>query len=183
MRAGTSARSIPTRLRLRRAVDGRQRHKIWEVRSRTRRAKRGDTRDRGLLARRSPRGADSFINSVLERCRQLEQFPELGPVRHDGVPMLAASSTPGSTRPDTQEEDEEWRSWWTQLPDFIKPDYPLDIPPNRMPFVRYVFTAVGAPRFCPQPPVAGPGPARAATARPASAPTGRISRRSCSCGG
>src|SRR5829696_9960392 len=32
---------------------------------------------------------------------------------------------------DTQEEDEEWRSWWTQLPDFIKPDYPLDIPPNR----------------------------------------------------
>ena len=51
---------------------------------------------------------------------------------------------------DTQEEDEEWRSWWTQLPDFIKPDYPLDIPPNRMPFVRYVFTAVGAPRFCPQ---------------------------------
>ena len=50
----------------------------------------------------------------------------------------------------TQEEDEEWRSWWAQLPDFIKPDYPLDIPPNRMPFVRYVFTAVGAPRFCPQ---------------------------------
>jgi len=49
----------------------------------------------------------------------------------------------------TQEEDEEWRSWWTQLPDFIKPDYPLDLPPCRMPFARYVFTDVGAPRFCP----------------------------------
>ena len=49
-----------------------------------------------------------------------------------------------------EEEEEEWRSWWAQLPDFIKPDYPLDIPPNRMPFVRYVFTDVGAPRFCPQ---------------------------------
>ena len=50
----------------------------------------------------------------------------------------------------TEEEDEEWRSWWTQLPDFIKPDYPLDLPPNRMPAARYLFTAVGAPRFCPQ---------------------------------
>jgi hypothetical protein len=51
---------------------------------------------------------------------------------------------------ETRDEDEEWRSWWTQLPDFIKPDYPLDLPPNRMPAARYLFTAVGAPRFCPQ---------------------------------
>ena len=49
-----------------------------------------------------------------------------------------------------EEEEAEWRSWWTQLPDFIKPDYPLDLPPNRMPAARYLFTAVGAPRFCPQ---------------------------------
>jgi hypothetical protein len=48
-----------------------------------------------------------------------------------------------------EEEEAEWRSWWTQLPDFIKPDYPLDLPPNRMPAARYLFTAVGAPRFCP----------------------------------
>jgi toxin ParE1/3/4 len=39
-----------------------------------------------FLAERSPRVADSFIDSVLERCRQLEQFPELGPVRHDVHP-------------------------------------------------------------------------------------------------
>jgi hypothetical protein len=51
---------------------------------------------------------------------------------------------------ETRVEDEEWRSWWTQLPDFIKPDYPLDLPPCRMPFARYVFTDVGAPRFCPE---------------------------------
>jgi hypothetical protein len=56
---------------------------------------------------------------------------------------------------ETRDEDEEWRSWWTQLPDFIKPDYPLDLPPNRMPAARYLFTAVGAPRFCPQASCAG----------------------------
>jgi toxin ParE1/3/4 len=39
-----------------------------------------------FLAERSPRVADSFIDSVLERCRQLEQFPELGPVRHNVHP-------------------------------------------------------------------------------------------------
>jgi hypothetical protein len=49
-----------------------------------------------------------------------------------------------------EEEEAEWASWWTQLPDFIKPDYPLDLPPCRMPFARYIFTVVGAPRFCPQ---------------------------------
>jgi hypothetical protein len=49
-----------------------------------------------------------------------------------------------------EEAEEEWRSWWAQLPHFIKPDYPLDLPPNRMPAARYLFTAVGAPRFCPQ---------------------------------
>ena len=42
----------------------------------------------------------------------------------------------------------EFGVWWAQLPDFIKPDYPLDIPPERMPFVREVFTTVGAPRLC-----------------------------------
>jgi hypothetical protein len=49
-----------------------------------------------------------------------------------------------------EEEDPEGREWWTQLPDFIKPDYPLDLPPCRMPFARYLFTVVGAPRYCPQ---------------------------------
>jgi hypothetical protein len=49
-----------------------------------------------------------------------------------------------------EEEEAEWASWWTQLPDFIKPDYPLDLPPNRMPAAGYLFTVVGAPRFCPE---------------------------------
>ena len=40
----------------------------------------------GFLAERNPRVADRFIDSVLERCRQLEQFPELGPVRLDMNP-------------------------------------------------------------------------------------------------
>jgi hypothetical protein len=40
--------------------------------------------------------------------------------------------------------------WWTRLPDFIKPDYPFDVPPARMAGARYVFTEVGAPRFCPE---------------------------------
>ena len=39
-------------------------------------------------------------------------------------------------------------AWWAQLPDFIKPDYPLDLPPARLPFAQHVFTEVGAPRRC-----------------------------------
>lgn len=39
--------------------------------------------------------------------------------------------------------------WWAHLPDFLKPDYPLDIPPARLPFVQAAFTAIGAPLHCP----------------------------------
>jgi hypothetical protein len=39
-------------------------------------------------------------------------------------------------------------AWWAHLPDFIKPDYPFDLPPARLPFARFVFTEVGAPRRC-----------------------------------
>ena len=46
---------------------------------------------------------------------------------------------------------EEVAAWWAQLPDFIKPGYPLHIPPERLPFVQFVFPGVGAPRFCPEP--------------------------------
>jgi len=48
------------------------------------------------------------------------------------------------------EEEADVQNWWAQLPDFIKPGYPLDLPPNRMPFAQFVFTEVGAQRFCPQ---------------------------------
>lgn len=34
------------------------------------------------------------------------------------------------------------------LPDFIRPDYPFDLPPNRLPFAQFVFTQAGAPKFC-----------------------------------
>src|SRR5215207_8020626 len=86
LRAGTSARSMPKSLSGRRAVDGRQRPEAWaRSHSRTRRAKIS-SRSRTFWPNGSPRVADSFIDSVLERCRQLEQFPELGPVRHDVRP-------------------------------------------------------------------------------------------------
>ena len=41
-------------------------------------------------------------------------------------------------------------AWWAHLPDFIKPTYPFDLPPERMPFVQYIFTAEGAPKHCPE---------------------------------
>ena len=54
--------------------------------------------------------------------------------------------------PDSPHYDEEaaFGRWWAQLPDFIKFDYTLDIPPARMPFAQAVFTEVGAPRLCPK---------------------------------
>jgi hypothetical protein len=39
--------------------------------------------------------------------------------------------------------------WWGRLPDFIKPTYPFDLPPERMPFAQKVFTIEGAPKHCP----------------------------------
>jgi hypothetical protein len=52
--------------------------------------------------------------------------------------------------PATIVDEDEFRRLWFKLPDFITPDYRLDIPPARLPFVKPVFTEVGAPRFCPQ---------------------------------
>ena len=60
-------------------------------------------------------------------------------------------SQPEPIETDDDITQEEFGAWWAQLPDFIKPGYPLDIPPERMPFVQFVFTTVGAPRFCPEP--------------------------------
>jgi hypothetical protein len=48
------------------------------------------------------------------------------------------------------DEQKAFGHWWAQLPDFIKPGYPLDLPPARMPFARHVFGLVGAPRLCPE---------------------------------
>ena len=47
-------------------------------------------------------------------------------------------------------DEAEFAEWWAQLPDFIKPDYPFDMPPARLPFVQSVFTQMGAPRHCPE---------------------------------
>ena len=58
--------------------------------------------------------------------------------------------TDAETEVEDEVTQEEFGAWWAQLPDFIKPGYPLDIPPERMPFVREVFTHDGAPRFCPK---------------------------------
>jgi hypothetical protein len=52
-------------------------------------------------------------------------------------------------KPPTPEEEAEVLDWWIHLPDFIKPSYPFDVPPDRMPFARYVFAKFGdAPRTC-----------------------------------
>ena len=48
------------------------------------------------------------------------------------------------------DDDEACALWWWHLPDFIKPDYPFDMPPARLPFVQFVFTQMGAPRHCPE---------------------------------
>ena len=40
--------------------------------------------------------------------------------------------------------------WWARLPDFIKPDYPFDLPPARMPFAQKIFTECGASARCPK---------------------------------
>ena len=52
--------------------------------------------------------------------------------------------------PLTPEEEAAVQSWWAQLPDFIMPSYPFDVPPDRMIYAQYVFTEVGdVPRTCP----------------------------------
>jgi hypothetical protein len=50
----------------------------------------------------------------------------------------------------TPEEQAAFEGWWANVPDFVKPGYPLDIPPDRMPFVRFVFTECGAAYHCPE---------------------------------
>jgi hypothetical protein len=50
----------------------------------------------------------------------------------------------------TEEEEAAFKAWWAHLPDFIQPDYPFDVPPARRPFAQFVFTMIGAPRFCPE---------------------------------
>jgi hypothetical protein len=47
-------------------------------------------------------------------------------------------------------EDDEFRWWWAGLPDFVKPTYPFDLPPDRMGFAQFIFTSCGAPERCPQ---------------------------------
>ena len=53
---------------------------------------------------------------------------------------------------DETDEDAAAQRWWMLLPDFIKPSYPFDLPPERLPFARHVFGLVGAPRYCPEAP-------------------------------
>jgi hypothetical protein len=55
--------------------------------------------------------------------------------------------------PEAIEFDDDGESvgmWWGRLPDFIKPDYPFDLPPARMSFAQKIFTECGAPGRCPQ---------------------------------
>lgn len=53
--------------------------------------------------------------------------------------------------PLTPEQREEVWAWWVhKVPDFLKPSYPFDVPPDRLPFAREVLSFAGAPRHCPQ---------------------------------
>ena len=54
------------------------------------------------------------------------------------------------SRPEDADDEAAFKGWWAHLPDFIKPGYPLDMPPARLPFVQHVFTAVGAMAHCPE---------------------------------
>jgi hypothetical protein len=40
--------------------------------------------------------------------------------------------------------------WWWHLPDFIKPNYPFDVPPERMAYASAVFTAAHVYAACPE---------------------------------
>ncbi len=51
---------------------------------------------------------------------------------------------------DEEVGETEFAEWWARLPDFIKPEYPFDLPPDRLPFAQFVFTKVGAARVCPE---------------------------------
>jgi hypothetical protein len=60
---------------------------------------------------------------------------------------------PDVAEPDDPDEDAletEFSRWHAQLPDFVWLDYPLDIPPSRLPAVRVLFDAIDAWRFCPE---------------------------------
>ncbi len=53
------------------------------------------------------------------------------------------------TEPSEAEIWAAFGAWWARLPDFIKPTYPFDLPPEYMPFAQEVFTIEGAPKHCP----------------------------------
>ncbi|HKH95059.1 MAG TPA: hypothetical protein VKA39_00895 [Beijerinckiaceae bacterium] len=55
--------------------------------------------------------------------------------------------------PEAFDDDEAGESigmWWARLPDFIKPDYPFDLPPERLAVAQAIFTECGVPARCPQ---------------------------------
>ena len=68
----------------------------------------------------------------------------------------SAGETPAAREadlPEAFEDDDDGESigmWWARLPDFIKPSYPFDLPPERVPFAQGIFTMCGAPARCPQ---------------------------------
>jgi hypothetical protein len=68
---------------------------------------------------------------------------------HQGpLPAPDEEPPPDDEEPLTPEEEAAYRSWWAQLPDFIMPSYPFDVPPDRMLYARRVFTEFDVPRTC-----------------------------------
>ena len=81
----------------------------------------------------------------------------------------------------TPEELEGLRQLVADLPDYILPSYPFDLPPHRMPLAQYVLGEAG-PRggIAPRPAAGAARAAAGARARHASGPTARRCSRSCS---
>jgi hypothetical protein len=71
------------------------------------------------------------------------------PIAHNGH-QFDFAGWPGEGPDDRESDEAALARWWASLPDFIRPDYPFDVPPTRLAFARHVFTEVGAPRFCPE---------------------------------
>ena len=68
----------------------------------------------------------------------------------NGYRFEAREAPQGAAPEDAESDEAAFSRWWANVPDFIRPDYPFDVPPGRLPFAQYVFTQVGAPRFCPE---------------------------------
>jgi hypothetical protein len=108
--------------------------------------------------------------------------PVLPGAADTGEALEANAPEPFDDEDDEGDGDgESLGAWWARLPDFIKPRYPFDLPPERLPFATMIFTECGAPARCPHDGCRRSMECGGGEGRHASAPTGSRSIRCCSC--